>query len=143
MDERLLNAVKFTSLRRIPHPKGDIFHAMKQSEPDFHGFGEAYFTAIVHGEIKGWKRHARMHLNLVVPVGLVRFYIHDAEQGKTIAYDVGHSNYGRLSIPPRLWVGFQGISDDFNLVLNIASIEHDPDEATNAPIDTFPINSTP
>jgi len=129
----------FTPLKQIFHPKGDVFHGLKQSDPTFGGFGEAYFTTIQHGEIKGWKQHTKMLMNLIVPVGDVRFYVHDDVTARTEIFEIGAGNYGRLTIPPMHWVAFEGVSPSLNLVLNLASIEHDPEEAINAPIERFPL----
>ena len=41
---------------------------------------------------------------------------------------LSHSNYKRLTIPPGLWVAFEGIGMNLNLLLNIADLEHDPQE---------------
>ncbi|SDD24644.1 WxcM-like domain-containing protein [Paraburkholderia lycopersici] len=129
--------LRLTPLRRIAHPKGDVLHALKASEPDWESFGEAYFTMINGGETKGWKRHRRMKMNLVVPVGMVRFHVHDAESARTRVFDLGRENYARLTVPPGYWMAFTGLTADINLVLNLASIEHDPEEAINAPLDAF------
>lgn len=126
-----------TPLRRIAQPKGDVLHAMKASDPGFAGFGEAYFTTIVAGETKGWKKHTAMTMNLVVPLGRVRFHVHDESTGTTEAHDIGQENYRRLTVPPGYWVAFEGLTGDTNLVLNVASLEHDPDEAVNVALDTY------
>jgi dTDP-4-dehydrorhamnose 3,5-epimerase len=36
-------------------------------------------------------------------------------------------NYCRLTVPPMVWLGFQGIKNK-NILINIASIEHSPHE---------------
>ena len=41
----------------------------------------------------------------------------------------------RLTIPPNVTFGFMGIGKGENLVLNVASIEHDPDEMVNVKIE--------
>jgi dTDP-4-dehydrorhamnose 3,5-epimerase len=128
----------FTPLRQILHPKGDIFHALKSGETDFQGFGEAYFTTIQPGETKGWKKHTRMVMNLIVPVGEVRFDLRDGA-GQAHSFFIGRSNYGRLHVQPGWWTAFTGIGDGLNLILNVASIPHDPDEAVNAPLEQFPL----
>ena len=33
-----------------------------------------------------------------------------------------------LTVPPLVWIGFQGLEQGMNLLLNIASIPHDPNE---------------
>jgi dTDP-4-dehydrorhamnose 3,5-epimerase len=128
---RFPTGVVFTALKRIPHSKGDVFHALKSSEESYKGFGEAYFTVINSGETKGWKRHSRMNLNLIVPVGKVKFQIKASVEESAFEVIIGDNNYGRLSIPPGYWVAFSGASEFPSLILNIADIPHDPTESEN------------
>ena len=72
-----MDGVVLTPLKQIYHPKGDIFHAMKKSDIGFDGFGEAYFSTINQNDIKGWKKHTKMTLNIVVPVGNIEFVVYD------------------------------------------------------------------
>ena len=117
-----------TQLKQIKNPKGDIFHILKKSENSFNGFGEAYFSFIKHGEIKGWKKHLSMTLNLVVPIGKVKFVIFDEILNAFYEFILSPDNYRRLTIKPGLWFAFQGKGKDTNLVLNIADIEHNQSE---------------
>lgn len=138
----MIDGVLITPQKRIGHPKGDIFHAMKKSEEGFLGFGEAYFSTVYSGDIKGWKRHNQMTLNLVVPLGAIRFTIYDdrdgsGSQGQFLRILLGENNYSRLTISPGLWVSFEGIGNTTNLLLNILNEEHDPDESDDAPLDAF------
>ena len=135
-----MDGVVLSILKQIPHPLGDVYHVLKQSEDTFAGFGEAYFTSVSYRAVKGWKKHSRMTLNLVVPVGQIRFVIFDdREDSQTRGefFEVEHSpaNYQRLIVAPGLWMAFQGIGQESNLLLNIADIEHDPQEARNRPLD--------
>jgi len=124
-----INGVTLTPLKRIEHEKGDVLHGMKKSEDSFFGFGEAYFSTVIKGEVKAWKCHKKMVLNLIVPVGAVKFVIKDAiDINRTFETILSKDNYSRLTIQPGLWFGFMGIGDGLNLVTNIASIEHDPEE---------------
>ena len=70
-----MDGVTLTPLKIIPHPSGDVLHGIKSSEASFAGFGEAYFSTINQGDIKGWKKHSKMTLNLVVPKGEIQFVI--------------------------------------------------------------------
>lgn len=139
--DNLEQAVVITPLKQIYHPKGDIFHAMKASESSFSGFGEAYFTHINFSETKGWKKHTKMVMNLVVPAGDVTFYIHNEKLSKTKTYRINQDNYNRLTVPAGYWMAFTGNSNGLNLVLNIASLEHCPDEAINVDLNTFPLET--
>lgn len=139
---KLFDTVSMTPLKRIDNPKGDIYHALKSSDDNFTEFGEAYFSNVLSNEIKGWKKHSEMVMNLIVPVGAVRFVLFDdssiaSTTGEFIEFTLSQDNYCRLTVPPGIWMAFQGVGTDFNLVLNIASIEHDPIEAQSVSLDHF------
>lgn len=123
-----MDGVILTPLRRIPHPKGDILHAMKKSDRGFSQFGEAYFSLVNFAEIKGWKKHAEMTLNIVVPMGAIKFVIYDSSIKFFKTVELSETDYNRLTIKPGLWVAFKGLEKN-NILLNIASMEHDPAES--------------
>ena len=135
----MIDGMLLTPLKRVFHPSGDILHAMKASSPGFNGFGEAYFSIIQKDFIKGWKRHNRLTLNLVVPVGSIRFVIYDNRNAKKDTpefFDVtiNRDNYMRLTIPPGVWVCFKGLEES-NLLMNIIAEEHDMAESDNIPLE--------
>ena len=138
----MIDGVLVTPLRIIDTPGGDVMHAMKQSDPGYIGFGEAYFSQVAHGAIKAWKRHREMTLNLVVPVGEVRFVLYDDQEDRQIFQELvlSPSNYCRLTVPPMVWVGFQGLSSEGSVVLNIANLEHDSLEADKQEISQIDYN---
>ena len=39
----------------------------------------------------------------------------------------------RLTVPPMLWMGFQGVGDATAMLLNVANMPHDPDEVDRKP----------
>lgn len=125
-----MDGIILTPLKQIHNPKGDIFHAMKKSDDGFDGFGEAYFSTIHKDDTKGWKKHIRMTLNLVVPMGAIKFVIYDEESKEFFSVVLSHENYQRLTVKAGLWLAFQGVGDN-NMLLNLASIEHNPSEAIN------------
>jgi dTDP-4-dehydrorhamnose 3,5-epimerase len=129
-----MDGVTLTPLNKITHPKGDIFLAMKESDDGFYGFGEAYFATINKGDIKGWKKHAKMTLNLVVVTGEVEFAVFNGDD--FLSVKLSKDNYQRLTVQPSLWVAFKGLSDE-NMLLNLASIEHDPGESESVNLNAF------
>lgn len=133
MDKVNVKGVLLTPLKKIHHPKGDVFHGMKKSDVGFSGFGEAYFSTINFEDTKPWKKHHEMTLNFVVPIGEIRFVIFDDREDsptKNNFFDVtlGDSYYQRITIPPGVWVAFSGVGVKYNLLLNLANLEHDPSE---------------
>jgi dTDP-4-dehydrorhamnose 3,5-epimerase len=147
MGGRVIEGVIFTPLSIIDTEGGDVLHAMKASDVGFNGFGESYFSTVESGAIKGWKLHREMVLNLVVPVGRVRFVVFDDRDGSKTAGQfsetvLSRDNYGRLTVPAKLWLAFQGVSEQESLLLNIASIPHDPDEVEHKSLNKIYYNWT-
>jgi dTDP-4-dehydrorhamnose 3,5-epimerase len=132
----------FTPLQIVNTLSGDVLHAMKCTDDGYTGFGEAYFSIVECDLIKAWKRHREMTLNLIVPVGIIRFVIYDERQ-KSSTYGVfqeivlSKENYGRLTVPPLVWVGFQGMGKGVNMLLNIANMPHNPSETDRKELKDF------
>jgi dTDP-4-dehydrorhamnose 3,5-epimerase len=128
-----INDILITPLKIISVLNGDVMHAIKSSDEGYENFGEAYFSNINSGAIKAWKRHRKMILNLVVPLGKVKFVLYD-DREKSKTYEnyseviLSRDNFCRLTVPPMIWMGFIGLDNETSIVLNIANIEHSPDE---------------
>lgn len=135
----IMRGVIVSPLKKIHHPKGDIYHALRSDDECYSGFGEAYFTNIHEHECKGWKKHNKMTMNLIVPIGDVRFFFFCDIENKTVSIVVGESNYVRVTVAPGIWMAFEGLSKSQNLVLNISSIPHDPLESVNVELNTYPL----
>lgn len=129
----MIDGILVTPQRIIPTPGGDVLHAMKQGEPGAKPVGEAYFSTVEHRAVKAWKRHRLMTLNLVVPVGEIRFVIFDDRpdsptKGNFEEIALSPRSYARLTVPPGVWMGFQGIGMGKSILLNLADMVHDPGE---------------
>lgn len=139
----MVEGVILHPLRRIPHPKGDILHALKCTDEGYAGFGEAYFTQIHPGEVKGWKRHNRMTLNLVVVMGQVKFVIYD-DRDKSPTYGEfteitlsPDDNYLRLTVAPGLWMAFAGVGTQTSMLMDIIPEPHDDSEGDRLPLESI------
>jgi dTDP-4-dehydrorhamnose 3,5-epimerase len=122
-----VDQILVTPLQRIAVAGGDVLHGMKFGDSGFVDFGEVYFSQIEKDAVKAWKRHLRMTLNFVVPVGMVQFVFVDDKGGKREEV-VGLERYVRLTVPPNIWFGFKGLTAPYSLVMNIADIPHYPAE---------------
>ena len=70
-------------------------------------------------------------MNVVVPVGQVKFVFHCINSDGVEEFrveEIGEDRYARITVPPDIWFGFQGLHTPQNLLLNIANIPHDPNE---------------
>lgn len=133
MGSVVLEGVHIVPLKIIKNSSGDVMHGLKSSESQFDGFGEAYFSKILKNEIKGWKAHKKMTMNLIVPFGEVKFVLYDDRDiSKTkkqfYVCTLSKTNYKRITIPPNIWLAFQGIGFSKSIIFNLANIEHDDNE---------------
>jgi len=117
-----------TPLSTAPAEGGAVMHIMKNTCAGYADFGEAYFSWVGAGSVKAWKRHKQMVMNLVVPVGRVKFVFWLESTNEFKEQKVGFDHYSRLTVPPGIWFGFQGLVVPQSLILNIGSIPHDPNE---------------
>mgnify|MGYP001390384188 CR=1 FL=1 len=96
MDEIDLNKIFLTDLRIFPSYDGDVLHAIKNSDNGYVNFGEAYFSKINYKNIKGWKRHKRMTMNLIVPIGTIKFVFIDNKRKKAIINHTPLKRFGKV-----------------------------------------------
>ena len=143
MGESVGNIIKYIPLKNISNPLGDVWHAIKSSDSEYVGFGEAYFSFIEKGKIKGWKKHKKATLNLIVPVGEIKFFAYDEEQedkhSKLSSFTLSEENYFRLTVPSGIWLAFKGLKER-NMLLNVSDYSHDPSEVEAIEIENFPID---
>tara|TARA_B100001057_G_scaffold184276_1_gene185008 strand:+ start:21809 stop:22267 length:459 start_codon:yes stop_codon:yes gene_type:complete len=138
----LIEGIKVIPLTQINDKRGAVFHVLKRTDSHFKKFGEAYFSKINHGVIKGWKFHKRMTQNFSVPFGKLKLVLFDSRQNSKTFGTINEffldskENYNLLQIPPKVWYSFKCISDESCLLLNIADIPHKPEESINEDINS-------
>jgi dTDP-4-dehydrorhamnose 3,5-epimerase len=133
--------VTLTPLKVIEGAQGNIMHGVRSDDETFVGFGEVYFSTVHGGEKKPWRRHSKVTLNLLVPHGEIRFVLCDDRDGPgPVFWEINMSleNYQRLTIPPGIWLAFQGVSEGTNMLLDLIDSPHDPDESDKRALEEIP-----
>jgi len=118
----------FKPLDSISVDAGNVLKGLTIESGGFLGFGELYFSYILEGQIKAWKKHNVAICQILVPMGEVEFRFLDSNLECCKSIIIGESNYGCLTIPPGNWFGFSGLGRVRSLVVNISTIVHDPNE---------------
>jgi len=138
-----MRGVELYPLKQINVLNGNVLHALKSTDQGYYGFGEAYFSLIEKGAIKGWKKHTRYVLNIVVPKGTIKFVIYDDRlnsetYGQFEEYVLStNENYQRITIQPGLWMAFMGLDDTTSILLDIIPEVHDASEAMRVDLSFF------
>jgi dTDP-4-dehydrorhamnose 3,5-epimerase len=132
-----ISGVVIQPLQQIVDHRGAVLHMLRCDSPLFQGFGEVYFSEVIPGVTKAWKRHRLMTQYFAVPVGRIRLVLFDDRSGSSSCgrleeYLLGRpDHYVLVRIPPLLWYGFQGLGDSPALVANCTDLPHDPGEVEN------------
>jgi dTDP-4-dehydrorhamnose 3,5-epimerase len=130
-----IRGIGIVPLRIIADERGAVLHMLRRDADDFTQFGECYFSEVLPGAIKAWKKHHKQTQNFAVPVGRIRLVVFDDRdgsdtRGKLAAVELGRPDqYLRVTIPPGLWYGFTCISDGTALLANCADHPHDKAES--------------
>ncbi len=137
-----IDGVRLKKLNQHHDERGAVYHYIKNSSPEFAGFGEVYYSKILSNVVKGWKLHKESIQNFCVPYGILKIVLVDnRKNSKTcgiineiILNDSDH--YCLLTIPPNIWYSFKSLSPDFTLLSNLINIEHNPSEGENLPLNS-------
>ena len=137
----MIDGVSITPLEEFKDERGSTLHMLRADASEFDGFGECYFSEIVPGAIKAWKRHRFQTQNIAAPVGRIRVIIHDDREssptrGSLDVFELGRPDkYVRLRIPAGVWYGFVCISSTSALLANCTDVPHDPTDNEVRPPD--------
>lgn len=129
----MIRDVVVSPRRIIPDDRGKVMHVLKATDPEFERFGEVYFSTVYPGVVKGWHLHREMIINYAVPVGMIKLVLFDERadsptRGELNELYLGQDHYALVKVPPGIWNGFMGLGVAPALVVNCASIPHDPKE---------------
>lgn len=131
-----MQGVTIKQLKKIPDERGSVCHMLRSDDPEFTRFGEIYFSTVYPGVIKGWHKHTKMELNYTCISGMIRLVVFDGRNFEE--YFIGDKNYCLVKIKPEVWNAFQGLGTSEAIVVNCATVPHDPSEITRKGIDEFP-----
>jgi len=87
---------------------------------------EVYTSTIHRNEIRAWKRHKLVFVNLSVILGEIRV-ISTLDLKKFQIANVSAYSDSLITIPPGIWYGFKGISEEA-MIINLASEVHSEEE---------------
>ena len=129
----------------IPTPGGPVLHMLRPGcalWPEGGRVGEVYFSEVLPGRVKAWKRHTRQTQRFAVPAGLLRIVLYDdrpgsPSEGALLEMLLGRpENYRLLCIPVGVWYGFTAMGAAPALICNCPDLPHDPTDGERLPQDT-------
>ena len=139
-----IEGVYFVPRRVIPSSQGEVRHVLKNTDPEFSldalPFGEAYISILFPDLRKDWKLHTGSVSRLAVLQGTIEFVMHDMREtsptfGQFQRETVGDQQYGLLVVPAGVAATWRNVSEGNTMILNIATLPHDPAESKIIPFE--------
>lgn len=104
------------------------------------GLGEIYFSEVLPGVVKAWKKHRQQNQLFAVPWGKISIVLYDDRResptsGKIAGIFLGRPDeYNLLRVPAGVWYGFAAMGNSAALLCNCADMVHDPQECERLPL---------
>ena len=123
-------------LKVIPDERGFLMEILREDDPLFERFGQAYLTVAYPGVVKGWHYHKQQKDYFTVVKGMAKVVLYDNRDGSPTKGEVnefylGEKNLTLLVIPPLVVHGIKGIGVEPAYLLNIPTRKYEyasPDE---------------
>ncbi len=120
-------------LQSFQDERGFVKHGMKFDDVNSFGIREVYFSNVKKGYYKGWKKHQKMILNLIVISGEIIFYLASNDFSEFVHFKISHKDSKRLTIMPNQWLAFTSSIEPSSTLINISNIKNKEDIVENKP----------
>ena len=124
---------KINHLQKFKDERGSVLHGMKCHDSESFGIREVYFSTVNYGFYKGWKKHQKMVLNLIVIEGEILFYLADSEFTEFKKIIICKNDLKRITIMPNQWLSFTSLVKPSSKIMNIANLTNKEDITDNVP----------
>ena len=139
----MIQDAKIKQLKPITDERGFLMEILRKDDEIFKEFGQAYITAAKPGFVKAWHYHKLQTDNFTCLKGKVKVVLYDPRENSKTKGDVQEFFLSLetpivLQIPPFVYHGFECVSDEESIILNIPTKPYNretPDEHRVNPFD--------
>lgn len=112
----MIAGVKTKKLRRIVDERGWLTEILRNDDEIFQKFGQVYVTSAYPDVVKAWHMHKKQTDNFACIKGRVRLVLYDDRtesetNGEINEFIMNEEAPLLVSIPPRVWHGFQALGE--------------------------------
>jgi len=120
----MIEGVSVRKLRLIPDERGFLMEMFRSDWDEFKKFGQTYVTAVNPGAVKAWHYHKIQTDHFICVAGMAKVVLYDGREdsptyGEINEFFMGTLNPILLKIPPFVYHGFKGISQEMTLIVNV------------------------
>ena len=139
----MIDGVHIKPLKRHVDDRGYLLEILRDDDPLFQKFGQAYITAGFPGIVKAWHMHRIQTDHFCVVHGNMKVGLYDDREGSPTCGEVqslviGDLNPALVVIPPLVWHGMAAVGGETAVLLNVPTEHYDatePDEIRRDPFD--------
>ena len=127
----MIDGVQVKLLKPIPDERGRVMEIFRIDDPFFERFGQMYITTVYSGVVKGWHFHRIQSDNMTCVVGMIKLVLYDSREqsptkGAVMEQFVGVHRPALVHIPPLVYHGFKGVSEEEAMILNCPTEPYNP-----------------
>ena len=120
----MIEGVSVRKLRLIPDERGFLMEMFRSDWEEFTKFGQTYVTAVNPGAVKAWHYHKIQTDHFICVAGMAKVVLYDGREGSPTYGEINEFFMGTLNpvllkIPPFVYHGFKGISQEMTLIVNV------------------------
>ncbi len=120
----MIEGVSVRKLRLVPDERGFLMEMFRSDWDEFTKFGQTYVTAVYPGSVKAWHYHKLQTDHFICVAGAAKVVLYDDRKdspthGEINEFFMGILNPILLKIPPFVYHGFKGISQEMTLIVNV------------------------
>ena len=138
----MIEGVKVKKLKVIPDERGRLMEIFRSDDEAFEKFGQVYMTTVYKGIVKAWHYHHIQRDNFACIKGKIRLGLYDAREGsstykQTDEFIMSLEEPILVSIPPNVYHGFKGLSDEEAIVINTPTEPYNHKNPDEYRVDAF------
>ena len=120
----LIDGVTVKALRVIPDERGMLMEILRNDDPFFRRFGQAYISMAYPGAVKAWHYHKIQTDHFCVVKGMGKVVLYDGRKGSLTKgrineFFIGERNPKLVVIPRLVMHGFKAVGHEPAFLLNI------------------------
>ena len=119
----MIDGVRIKKLKIIPDDRGRLMEIFRCDDEAFKKFGQVYMTTVYKDVVKAWHYHKIQTDNFACVRGKISLGLYDAREKsptfkKTQSIIMSLDEPVLVTIPPMVFHGFKGLSEEESIVIN-------------------------
>jgi len=139
----MIDGVQVKELKILKDERGRLMEILRDDDPIFERFGQAYMTTCNPGYVKGWHYHKEQTDHFTCVSGKIRVVLYDSREGSKTKGEVNEFVLSLdepkvVKIPPFVFHGFEAVGNEEAVVINVPTEHYNkeaPDEFRVNPFD--------